>query len=227
VNLIKKIAVLFFLIPFALNVSLKAQEVTPEKFKEWKIKAEKGDASAQSKLGACYLDGKGVTKNQVEAVEWFRKAAEQGDEFGQCGMGICYKNGYGVNADTVEAIKWFRKAANQGNALGQSSLGFCYQNGIGVAKDYVEAVKWYQKSADQGNSLAQHNLGICYSTGEGVIKDLTEAYAYFNLSGVTHEDARKSREIIEQLMTPSQIETGEKRSKELKLIIEEKINKPK
>jgi TPR repeat protein len=31
-------------------------------------------------LGSCYFNGKGVRKNEVEAIKWCRKAAELGHE---------------------------------------------------------------------------------------------------------------------------------------------------
>jgi TPR repeat protein len=39
----------------------------------WLVKSEKD-------LGMMYFDGKGVSKNLIEAKDWFRKATAQGDE---------------------------------------------------------------------------------------------------------------------------------------------------
>jgi len=86
------------------------------------------------------------------------------------------------------------------------------------------AAFWFKKSADQGSPIAQYNLGNCYKIGQGVIKDIVETYAYFNLSGISHEPARKNREKLEKEMTRSQITAGQKRSKELQKEIEAKIN---
>ena len=54
------------------------EESAKELFEFAKAKAEKGDASAQVTLGLMYEYGRGVAKNDVEAVKWYRKAAEQG-----------------------------------------------------------------------------------------------------------------------------------------------------
>ena len=51
-----------------------------EAFNCWKKAAEMGHANAQHSLALCYLTGKGVAKDDVEAVKWFRKAAQQGYE---------------------------------------------------------------------------------------------------------------------------------------------------
>ena len=65
-------------------------------------------------LGVCYENGKGVAKDEAEAVGWYRKAAEQGLDLGQFNLGVCYENGKGVAKDSAEAVRWYRKAAAQG-----------------------------------------------------------------------------------------------------------------
>ncbi|HZM01622.1 MAG TPA: trypsin-like peptidase domain-containing protein [Candidatus Saccharimonadales bacterium] len=42
--------------------------------------ADQGKMLAQCNLGGCYLNGEGVTKNDIEAYKWFSIAAAQGDE---------------------------------------------------------------------------------------------------------------------------------------------------
>ena len=59
-------------------------------------KAEQGDAIAQNILGNRYANGKGVEKDEVEAVKWYLKAAEQGDDFAQFNLSLCYAKGKGV-----------------------------------------------------------------------------------------------------------------------------------
>ena len=55
--------------------------------------------------------GRGVAKDYVEAVKWYRKAAEQGHTEAQFNLGYCYANGQGVGKDKVEAYAWFSMAA--------------------------------------------------------------------------------------------------------------------
>lgn len=47
-------------------------------FQETHRKAVQGDAHEQFALGAMYSEGKGVPRNEAEAVKWFQQAAEQG-----------------------------------------------------------------------------------------------------------------------------------------------------
>jgi len=65
-------------------------------FAETKKKAEAGDAEAQCVLGVMYANGKGVLKDDEEAVKWYRKAAVQGNAKAQFNLGIAYENGLGV-----------------------------------------------------------------------------------------------------------------------------------
>jgi len=60
-------------------VQLVAQETEADRrpIEEVKAKAEAGDAAFEEELGLRYNFGKGVPKDQVEAVKWYRKAAEQ------------------------------------------------------------------------------------------------------------------------------------------------------
>ncbi|MEI6809607.1 MAG: tetratricopeptide repeat protein, partial [bacterium] len=49
-----------------------------ETFERIRKAAERGDSTAQSKLGVLYSKGQGVIVDDEEAVKWFRKAAAQG-----------------------------------------------------------------------------------------------------------------------------------------------------
>jgi len=74
-------------------------------------RARKGEAAAQCNLGVCHLNGEGVPKNEIEGIQWFRKAADQGDAMAQFNLGLCLAKGRGVKPDYTEALKWYHKAA--------------------------------------------------------------------------------------------------------------------
>jgi TPR repeat protein len=146
---------------------------------EIRSRAEEGETDAQFRLGDAYNTGEGVSKDDVEAVRWYRKAAEQGHAKSQNELGFCYRDGVGVSKDLSEAFQWFRKAAEQGLAEAQNELGFCYHEGEGVPQDDVEAVKWFRKAAEQGHAMAQNTLGAHYQRGEGVPQDDVEAVKWY------------------------------------------------
>ena len=144
--------------------------------------ADRNDSTLQFYLGNMYAKGRGVTKDDYEAVKWFRKAAEQGIASAQFYLGNMYLDGEGVIKDDYEAVKWYRKSAEQGNAYAQCNLGIMYVNGRGVTKDECEAVKCFRKAAEQGDALAQYNLGWMYEAGRGVTKDESEAVKWYRKS---------------------------------------------
>ena len=55
--------------------------------------AEQNLPQSQFNLGVCYDQGKGVSKDEVESVKWYRKAAEQNDAMAQNSLGNSYANG--------------------------------------------------------------------------------------------------------------------------------------
>jgi len=131
-----------------------------------RLKAENGDADAQCRLGDSYYFGRGLPKDYIEALKWYRKAAEQNSAHAQCCLGIHYFSGEGVAKDEVEALKWWRKAAEQNQAQAQVNLGLCYAHGRGVAKDEVEAINLYRKAGKGGEVYGFNNLAWLLATSE-------------------------------------------------------------
>jgi len=148
-------------------------------------------------------------------VDDCRLRAEQGSPDAQYNLGWMYNNGQGVLQDYKESGKWYRLAAKQGIPESQYVLGNMYYDGQGVPQDYKEAVKWTRKSAEQGHSLAQYNLGIRYYKGKGVPKDYVMAHMYWNIAAVSGDkDAIEFRDLVEVLMTLSQIEKAQDLARE-------------
>jgi TPR repeat protein len=109
--------------------------------------ADQGDARAQSILGLIYYGGRGVSRNDNEAVRWFRHAADLGDATGNLYLGVMFADGRGVPQDYAEAAKWYRLAADLGDAQAQYNLGLAYAKGEGVSPDNVSAHMWFNLAA--------------------------------------------------------------------------------
>jgi TPR repeat protein len=60
----------------------------------YRIRAEQGDAKSQWALGAMYYYGRGVPKDYVEAVRWYRKSADQGNDNGEYSLANMYRERY-------------------------------------------------------------------------------------------------------------------------------------
>ena len=133
----------------------KPQDAYARTLRELKALAEKGDADSQFKVGLIYYSGQGVTRDYLEALNWFRKAALQNNSFAQYNVGYMYAKGEGTPQDYVEAAKWYRQAAQQGNQLAQYDLGYMYEKGQGMLPDEVQALMWYNLAAIRGEAKAK------------------------------------------------------------------------
>jgi TPR repeat protein len=164
---------------FVVVVAMLFQTGVPQDIVALKARAETGDTKAQVGLGVAYAHGDGVTANEAEAVEWFRKAAEKGDAAGEYSLAEMYLTGRGVASNLAECVKWMRRAAEDGDARGQSNLAVLYAQGQGVPKDDNEAAKWMHEAADQGLPAGQFGFGSMYAHGKGVPRSETEAVRWY------------------------------------------------
>ena len=151
------------------------QREAVREFAEIAKKACAGELDAVFKLGECYFDGQGVSRDSEKAVALFRQAAEKGHAAAQHALAMRFEYGYGVEPDLTEAAKWYRLAAEQGNPEAQTALGIVLANGNGVPRDEAQAVKWFREAASKGDETAQFNLAGCYYDGRGVLPDFQEA----------------------------------------------------
>ena len=77
--------------------------------------ADSGDPDSMIKLGEAYLNGDGVDRDPVKAVEYYRQAAELDDPVGQYNMGVQCAKGEGTERDFAAAIDWMERAAGNGD----------------------------------------------------------------------------------------------------------------
>jgi TPR repeat protein len=160
-------------------LAMLLQSGAPQDIATLKARAETGDTKAQVRLGVAYATGDGVTANETEAVQWFRKAAEKGDAAGEYSLGEMYLTGRGVDTNLAEGVKWTRRAAEDGDARGQFNLAAMYAQGQGVPQDNNEAAKWMRKAADQGLAAGEFGLGSMYAHGKGVSQNAAEAVKWY------------------------------------------------
>jgi TPR repeat protein len=141
--------------------------------------AERGDASAQARLGAMYATGQGVPLDYQEAVKWYRKAAQQGNAQAQVGLGVLSVQGRGVPQDAQEAVKWYSRAAKQGDGPAQFGLGLMYDTGRGVPQDFMRAHMWYTVAAaalsgDSKKNAMEHRAHVASQMTAAQIKNARE-----------------------------------------------------
>ncbi len=203
-------------LPFAIPAYQDYQYQTygNEKVRNFRKAAEKGNALAQYNLGACYINGEGIPKNEKKAFEWINKSAEQGYDLGQYALGTLYADGKGVPVNDAKAAEWFRKAAEQGEPQAQFSLGAIYADGKGLEQNDELAAEWYTKAAEKGNASAQLYLGIAYLKGKGIEKNQEIAMAWL------HKASEQGNKDAENLIDVVLKEEHTKRMNELQQDIE-------
>ncbi|KAF0561190.1 kinase-like protein [Gigaspora margarita] len=94
-------------------------------------------------LGLLYIDGRGVTVNQQEALKLFLKSVSKGSSLGKYYVGYCYFHGLGVIKNVSYSFDWFLESAKEGNAKAQNNVGYCYEFGDGISKDNDKALHWH------------------------------------------------------------------------------------
>jgi TPR repeat protein/CHAT domain-containing protein len=164
---------------FQLARALNKAERYQEAAQEYEPLAKAGYAAAAHNLATLYLNGTGVPKEPVRALELLRRAAEAGFSLSRFQLGVLYARGQYVERDLAVAAEWYQKAAEQGDANAQNELGTMFQNGAGLSQDYGKARELYRKAAIQGNAAAQFNLGMMYLRGLGVPSSVEEAAKWY------------------------------------------------
>jgi eukaryotic-like serine/threonine-protein kinase len=144
--------------------------------------ADRGDPAAQNALGNKYAAGAdGLPRDDMQAVEWYRKAALQGYPGAETNLGDMYLFGRGgLDKNPLEALSWYLKAADQHWPDAQYRLAYMYETGLGTRKDPQQAVQLYRSAADAGYPDAENVLGVLYATGgNGLTQDDKQAVAWY------------------------------------------------
>jgi hypothetical protein len=147
------------------NVALSANEIT-----ELQGRAKDGDAKARIDLAIRLRDGKGVTKDDAQAMHWAHKAADAGNADALDFVGFAYLRGAVVKRNPAIAIAYFKAAADE-SAQAAFNLGQCYFGAQGTEQDCAQALEWWKKAAERGHGRAASTAAMAYLSGEGVPPD--------------------------------------------------------
>lgn len=108
---------------------------------EWYRKAaDQGHAAAQLNLGLMYESGRGVARDDAEALSWMRKSADGGNAAAQHHLGVrCHRVSLRARQTDsrehrIEAYKWLYLAAAQGH---RGSAAACERVTISMSRDEV------------------------------------------------------------------------------------------
>lgn len=135
-------------------------------------------------LGLMYLYGCGVEKNDLEAIEYFKKAASGGDIFAEFKLAWMYHRGSAVGGRSADnyrlAIEHYQKArqANYPEAL--FYLAVMYKEGHGVSggksvSNDEQAMTLFSEAIDLGCVTAYHHLACMLLDGRGAARGNQDA----------------------------------------------------
>lgn len=150
-----------------------------------KLSADRGNPTGQLNFGISYAFGQGHPKDDVEAVQWYRRAADQGLAPAQFHLACMYRDGRGgLPKSEADELKWLKLSAAGVYPDAISNLGLMHAQGRGgLQKNEAMAVRLYQEAITLGSKGGQANLGQCYLAGKcGLPRDDREAARLFILA---------------------------------------------
>ncbi|MBV8751227.1 MAG: sel1 repeat family protein [Hyphomicrobiales bacterium] len=160
--------------------------------------AERGDSTAQWRLGHMYMKGDGVPRSDVRAFGYFGKIANNHAEDGVdspnarivasaiVAVGRYYLDGIpdsDIKADPARARRmFFYAASNFRDPDAQYLLGRLLLDGSGGARDPVQAARWLKLAANKDQHAAQALLGGMLVKGDLVPRQVARGLMYLILA---------------------------------------------
>ncbi len=119
--------------------------------------AQQGHAQAQFALAHAYHYGRGIVRDEVEALHWAKASAQSGQPQALVLAGDILQatNPDGAESYYRQAAPLLRMRADQGDGEASFALGYLYRNGRGVTQDPVEALTWMLIAQRSGMSPLQ------------------------------------------------------------------------
>ncbi len=114
------------------------------------------DPVADYYMARMRLYGYGELKNNITAMNYFKKAAEKGFLPAQHVMA---RYALMIENNPEQALYWFKRAADANDMQAQMYCAAAYLFGVGVKKNPELAQRYYIATAKAGNSIAQSTLG--------------------------------------------------------------------
>ena len=153
----------------------KGLRANPHQATLWLTAASlRGHAKAQSLLGWCYAQGRGVEKSPEESRRWYEASARQGSPIACLELAKDSLR----NERGPDAARWLQPLAEAGFPGPQNILGKLCLLGQGGTIRQGEAQRYLRFAAMNGDAEACLLMGYCYAAGIGVPRnaDLTNGW---------------------------------------------------
>jgi TPR repeat protein len=150
--------------------------------------AAAGDRSAMHLLANKLSDPRSKSRDDRQAVQWYRRAADAGYVPSMTSLGYMLENGLGTPRDDETAVYWYRRAADAGSLHGMTGVAFLISQGRGAPRNERQAALLYRKAAESGHAVAMSGLAFLLQTGRGVPKNLDEARHWYRKAIAAGDD---------------------------------------
>jgi TPR repeat protein len=138
----------------------------------WQRLAERGNTTALINLANLFQQGKGVTEDQRQALDYVRQAAQLGDSRAQYELAIEYEKGVLLARDLDQAELWLKRAAEQDNEDAQYAYGILLATARGQGLEQAspelrrQAVDWLTRAKNNGHPDAASYIRLLSPTLE-------------------------------------------------------------
>lgn len=136
-----------------------------------RLAARAGLPEAMFWYGLACRHGWGMRENQVEAVQWLRRAVDSGQ------LEIADDVDHSKHGEPADQLK--KKQHRAQYAVAIYELGKCYMNGWGASQDKPLALRCYEIAGNWGDADALVEAGYCYAEGVGIRKDMKKAAVFY------------------------------------------------
>ena len=154
--------------------------VTPDakKAASWYLRAAyNDDGPSQAVMGTLYMTGKGIERDNIQAIKWNRLAAAKGESGAQKRLSALYSD-QRRRSSYEQAIILQREDFAKGDARAGYNLGRIYYYAPAPYLNPRQAVKLFQQTGDKVGSSALM-MGVAYEEGKGVPQNFGEAVEWY------------------------------------------------
>ncbi|KNE60015.1 hypothetical protein AMAG_05454 [Allomyces macrogynus ATCC 38327] len=164
-------------------------------------------------LGAMYMEGEGLEKDEAKAIQLWEQAASEGDAEAMFALAQNYLS----EENIPKAVPWLEKAGDKGHTVSLNTLGMLNFTGEGIPINVEKAIKLHERAAALKDTDAMYVLGQLYHEGSdqgtGVKKDYAKAMEWY-LRGASRGDASSMHAISEMYEKGQGVAKSEEKARE-------------
>ena len=121
--------------------------------------ADKNSADAEYLMGAAFINGLGVLKDEAKAAYWLERGARHGHAAALFWFGeMTAKGRGGLTSDWERALPYFKRAAARGVPDAFLEIGYMYSNGLGGLEQDNQKAAFCYRQVVKKSQIVQFNL---------------------------------------------------------------------